>query len=295
MSHSTVSTIKDSPVDPFAIDFEKSLLKGRKIYNKSVGQWWQKQSHNGPHSRAYRRIADYIRSVVKGEPRIIMDYGCGCGQMLLRLYDRFPKSHLIGLDGSSFMLAQSAGRLHRRCRDYSQRVHLLESNLPNFSLPAGQADLVIFIFPNICFNDEDQLYYDRHGYKKRTDTKVAKLLAGSREPDPDDETVFDDPETIFHALMTNRVIARNIRGLLRKGGLCIRAEYANAHRHEMSKLVQNRSEFEEGSLRGHNLDRFFHLIKHDYFRSRVIEDVYHQTRDENDRVGGFFINVLRAI
>jgi len=90
-----------------------------------------------------------------------------------------------------------------------------------------------------------------------------------------------------------------LRSLLRTGGLCLRAEYSNASREELTELVQHRQSFEEGTLsqeiQGIGPERLFSLGNSVYYRSQVILDVYHQTRDKSDREGGYFINILKAV
>jgi hypothetical protein len=161
------------------------------------------------------------------------------------------------------------------------------------------ADLAVFVFPNIVANDSDQPYFNRHGYRHPADSVVGRRLATLREPDPEEETCTSDPEQFFDELMTNRVVARGLRRLVRKGGHCVRVEYANSIREGLTELVQDRTAFEEGSLTrsygGKKSERFFEYLFNDYHRSKVIEDVYHQTGDEDDKEGGYMIGLLRAI
>jgi hypothetical protein len=76
-------------------------------------------------------------------------------------------------------------------------------------------------------------------------------------------------------------------------------EYSNSIREGLTQLVQDRTAFEEGSLDryfgGKRPERFFEYLHGDYHRSRVIEAVYHQTRDRSDREGGYMTALLRAI
>jgi hypothetical protein len=131
------------------------------------------------------------------------------------------------------------------------------------------------------------------------DLAVAEYLSKAREPDPEEETVKDDTETVYDSLLTDNIIATNLRSWLRKGGFCIRADYSNAPRHELTQLVQRRLAFEEGSL-GVSVNRHWakqHFKRMDcfYCRSTVLEDVYHQTQDEDDKEGGYLVTTLKAI
>ena len=212
---------------------------------------------------------------------------------------RFPKAQLIGIDGSALMLDHAEEQVERMGNSAIKRVELIQSPLPNFSLSDFEADLVVYCFPNICPAPDEQPYYDKHGSKKRKDVAVGRRLAKARESDPEEETEFTKPEELFTALTDAKVISRNLRGLVRMGGYCARVEYANSGREGLSDLVRMRLDFEAGALRrafkGRHAETIFKLSHSQYFRSRVIEDVYHQTGDESDSVGGYLINILRAI
>ena len=82
------------------IDFDQELDTGPKTYNKTLGKWWLNQSSNPTHGYAYRKIAEHMSSFFGHPPKRIIDYGCGAGHMLTRLYRRFPNSHLTGIDDS---------------------------------------------------------------------------------------------------------------------------------------------------------------------------------------------------
>ena len=240
-----------------------------------------------------------------------MDYACGSGIFLETLARRFPHARIVGLDGSEKMLAKAAARLSKAGMDFDfvparhgfeakgPRIRLVKTSLPNFSLPAGRADAVVFVFPNLTPAPGDQPYYDRHGYKLRADVAVCKVLARLREMDPEDEVTKVDPDTQFDGLMTDRVIARNARHLLKRGGAWFKVDYANALREELSPLTQKRSLFSEGALEEPVKDLrspvFFRYLRNRFHRSQVILDVYHQTRDASDKTGGYFISVFEAV
>jgi SAM-dependent methyltransferase len=282
------------------IDFDKALTKGGTTYDGKVGDWWTDRCGDRAHQHAYRTIADRLRAAFGArEPKLIVEYACGPGRLLSRLALRFPKSKLIGIDGSLQMLELAKRRLERMGGQVAGRIELAESHLPNFDLPAWGADAVVFAFPNICPAPDEQPYYDRHGSRHPADRKVAELLGKAREADPDEETVFDDPKTLMTALLDAKVVSRNLRGLVRRGGLCLRAEYANAPRTALSELVNMRLDFESGALtrpfRDRQAEAIFKWQAGSYHRSTVIEDVYHQTGDESDRAGGYLMNILKAI
>ena len=107
------------------------------------------------------------------------------------------------------------------------------------------------------------------------------------------------PKELYEGLLTDRVVSRNLRGLLRRGGAMFKVDYANAHRDELSPLTKMRSLFVEGALeepvKDLRCEAFFRYVGNDFRKSKVILDVYHQTRDPSDKVGGYFVSEFKAI
>jgi hypothetical protein len=141
--------------------------------------------------------------------------------------------------------------------------------------------------------------YDRNGYLNRGDAAVAKLLARFREMDPEDEVTTEKPAYLFDGYMTERVLSRNIRGLLKPKGLWIKVDYANALRTELTDLSQWRCLFSECALeipiKWLKSEVLFKLRDNVFRRSSVIMDVYHQTKDPSDKTGGYFISEFGAV
>jgi SAM-dependent methyltransferase len=252
-------------------------------YNGDTARWWLRRSAESAHRRAYRNIADFIRASYPRDPRLIVDYACGAGNLLSLLSSRFRHSQLIGLDGSSFLLDVARRRISRLPAACARRISMKEIPLPGLDQRRGSADLVLFCFPNMTpYPGEKQ------GKPPRTpwsadDRKIAEKL----EPDAPD------------ALEWHRRISYDLRRLLVRGGICVRVEYATMQRHELAPEELLRVSFEEGSL-DIEVERtkprpWFRLMASAYFRSRVLEDVYQQTADERDRNGGYLITVLRAL
>jgi SAM-dependent methyltransferase len=295
------------------IDFEKLFLKGSRSYDTAVGDWWHGQASNGAHRKAYRHIAETLRARFprSGEGRLIVDYGCGSGFFLEFLARLLPKARIVALDGSKRMLERARLRLEAAGIEAAvlspkaafeaagPRIRLVETRLPNFSLPQGKADAVAFLFPNVTPAPGDQPYYDKHGYKKREDVAVGRILARLREMDPEDEIPGPPPDEMYDGLMTDRVISRHIRSLLKPKGLWFKVDYANAPREELSHLTGIRSFFCEGALdeavKEKRAELFFRYRRNTFKRSQVILDVYHQTKDPGDKTGGYFITEFEAV
>ena len=279
------------------IDFDRELGGGKETYNHVLGDWWHNRSNNSSHQYAYLKIADHMKSFFSGIPNKIIDYGCGGGNLLNHLYQHFPTSSLTGIDGSSMLLKEASKQLQHLDEKWEQRVNLVETELPDFSLPLGKADLLVFAFPNIVPNPNK--YEFDEDFLKNEEFDVAEYLSKAHEPNPEDEPSNEDSETIYDSLMTDRIISYNLRGLLKRGGICTRVEYANSEREELTELAKQRLSFEEGSLQqpvdGYRLKPFFALLDSGYIESRVIEDVYHQTRDKDDKEGGYHLTTLYAL
>jgi len=131
-----------------------------------------------------------------------------------------------------------------------------------------------------------------------TDARIAQYLSEVTEPG-DEELPLSDLEAIQHTLLYGRCISHNLRQLLIRGGICIRVEYAMTQRHEWPHRDLLLVSFEEGSLdaevAGIKPRPWFRVLASAYFRSKVLEDVYHQTGDERDKNGGYLITILRAL
>jgi SAM-dependent methyltransferase len=267
-------------------------------YNRKVARWWLKRATDDAHKRAYKNIAAFIRASFAREPRLIVDYACGAGHLLAALSRRFPDSKLVGLDGSSFLLDLAERRFLRMPRDRAQRISLIETPLPNLSLLASRADLVVFCFPNMMPSSEEEERSGGAFELSKGDRWVAEKLSLADESS-DEENEPLDPAAIQGTLERNRKISCNLRRLLIRGGICVRVEYATMQRHEWSPLELQRVCFEEGALdsevEGKLCDQWFRVLASAYFRSRVMEDVYQQTGDKRDKKGGYLITVLRAI
>jgi SAM-dependent methyltransferase len=255
----------------------------RFLYNGKMARWWLQRSTDNSHVRAYRKIADFIRDSYRRAPKTIVDYACGAGNLLSLLSYRFPNSRLVGLDGSSYLLGLALRRVSRLPHRCSRRISLIETALPRHNFLHGQADLVIFCFPNMTPSSDEENEREKGVRLKRNGGAVAKYLA------PKDPC----------ALEQSRDIAYNLRRLLIPSGICVRVEYATINRHEFSPAELLKVSFEEGSLdtkvEGWKPRPWFRVQASAYFRSRVLEDVYQHTGDERDRDGGYLVTVLRAV
>ena len=267
-------------------------------YNDAVGDWWLKRSADRAHQRAYRNIANFIRESIPRDPKLILDYACGAGNLLSLLCRRFPHSRLVGLDGSSLLLDQAQKRLSRLPRACTRRISLTETSLPGRISLRERADLVVYCFPNMIPSRIEEKMSGPGFHLDKQDQKSARSLSRAREPG-DGDYDLPKPQTIRRTLEYGRSVSKNLRNLLVQGGTCVRAEYATTRRHEWSPLELLQVSFEEGSLDtamdGTKIRPWFRVLASAYFRSRVMEDVFQQTGDRRDKNGGYLITILRAI
>lgn len=266
-------------------------------YNDITGNWWRDQAADRVHQRAYKNIAEFIHASSPRAPKLIVDYACGAGDLLSLLSLRFPNSNLIGLDGSSLLLDLAEKRLSSIPSSCTRRISLIETVLPKQSGLKQRADLIVYCFPNMTPASDEE----GKGMKltvNSTDARIAQYLSEIKEPG-DEELPLSELEAIQHTLLYGRCISHNLRQLLIRDGICVRVEYATTQRHEWSPRDLQLVLFEEGSLdaevAGIKPHPWFRVLASAYFRSKVLEDVYHQTGDARDTNGGYLITVLRAL
>lgn len=294
------------------IDFTRLLTQGASTYDSSVGEWWQNRSLDEAHRRAYRHIvnctARQLQEMGLPSPECVVDYACGAGPLLMPLRRAFPHATLVGLDGSHSLLEQALqkskgpaalvepGRIFTRAEP---PLRLARCVLPDFGMPRGGADLLVFAFPNLL-PDENHLHqFNRNGYSDRNDNEVARMLARFREMDPDDEVPVSAPDDLFDELMTQRVFARHLRHLMKPGALLVRVEYTQVDRAQLTDLTRWRMLFAEGALdraiKGKKVEALFRYLGSEYRRSSVIQDVYHQTGNPDDARGGYMVGFFQAL
>ena len=104
------------------IDFIHELTLSNEAYNGKVGRWWSQQTADRSHANAYRRIANYLHSSLQENPSLIIDYGCGPGNLLLHLPKLFPDCRFVGIDVSTFMLGLAKKRRVRLGTNQSGQI-----------------------------------------------------------------------------------------------------------------------------------------------------------------------------
>lgn len=258
------------------IPFEKHFRKRSRSYDSVVGDWWIRKSNDRAHRIAYRNIVQFIRKNCPVQPETIIDYACGNGLLLPLLKEEFASATIIGLDGSQKMLSK-ASRLN-------PSIRFMRTPLPNFQLDLSNADVVVFTFPNMNFT------VPRHTTHTYEITRIAKLLDAMQETN----RVHTATE-----MLRLRVLAENIRHLLKRGGFWFKEEYSGIPREKLTPTAQWRLLFTEaafsGSIDGKIFRDRFKFVGSQFFRSRVVTDVYDQSLNREDRNGGYFVSMFRAL
>ena len=281
------------------VDFEKELRTNFRGYNTTLTRWWNIRACNKSHCIAYRNIANYVTTHVDLIPSLVIDYGCGTGRLLGEMAVRFVDTKFIGIDGSSAMLKTAKTYLKNKAPDLLNRIKLLKAPLPIRLLLGKRADLVTFTFPHILSNLYDLDLNSFLELLTYSEIENAMILAEDKGMEEVSNEYNDEDPDLLQSLLVNRVISKNLRSLVKRGGYCLRVELANARREEFPEIFQKRFSFQEGSLdksfADQSLQQPFELVRSEYHRSKVMEDAYEQTGDESDRKGGYWISLLRAL
>jgi SAM-dependent methyltransferase len=253
------------PNNKLQVDFEKELRTNFTGYNIPLTRWWNIRACNKSHCNAYRNIANYVITQIDPVPSLVIDYGCGTG----------------------------------RAPNLLNRIKLLKAPLPSKLLLSKSADLVTFTFPHILSNLYNLDFNSFLEFLTFSEIEHAMILAEGRGVEDVSKEYTDEDPDLLRSLLVNRVISKNLRSLVKRGGYCVRVEYANARREEFTNVFQKRFSFQEGSLDNSlsnlKVQQLFELVRSEYHRSKVIEDTYEQTGDESDKKGGYWISLLKAL
>lgn len=83
---------------------------------------------SAPHDRF---VALYKKMFTRSRPGVVLDLGCGPGDICIRFARAFPKSRILGLDGSPAMLREGARRLRAEAPALRRRIALKRALLPD--------------------------------------------------------------------------------------------------------------------------------------------------------------------
>lgn len=85
----------------------------------------------------YRPVHDaVIARLFDVQPTVVVDLGCGTGQLTRRLAERFPDADVVGIDSSAGMLDEAAGRV-------GLSATLIRADAHHLPLRAASVDVVV--------------------------------------------------------------------------------------------------------------------------------------------------------
>jgi trans-aconitate 2-methyltransferase len=91
-----------------------------------VADTWNPEQYEKFSNQRRRPFADLIARVGASSPEIVVDLGCGPGQLTLGLVKRWPRARIIGVDSSAEMLDQA------RRNDRLERVEWVRSDVESW-------------------------------------------------------------------------------------------------------------------------------------------------------------------
>lgn len=260
--------------------------------------WWLERAQDKAHQAAYKRIVKYSAKFLDKEPKHVIDYACGPGMLLRYLRRQFPESRISAIDESEQAIIGARDVLRRSRLDPDDKhIHFVQDSLPHFNLGLRKADIVYFCFPDFRIPEtRPVIKYWREQFPQ--DWDATKKLRQKLLRDGADPELLDDNFDCFR----KRLAGRNLRQMVKRGGLMLRVDYGSCSRDECEENMLKQIAFCEGSLCRKRWDKdtrkdlvFAELLDSVYVPSAVINDVYAQTGNSKDTEGGFFISVLRAV
>lgn len=114
-------------------------------------RWSASYDRPGLQYATYRPVHDAaIARLADTQPSVVLDLGCGTGQLTLRLTERFHGAHVIGIDYSTGMLSEAALRV-------GARASLVQADAHELPLRAASVDVVVCTESFHWYRDQEQV------------------------------------------------------------------------------------------------------------------------------------------
>lgn len=85
----------------------------------------------------YRPVHDAVLArLTRTQPEVVLDLGCGTGQLTRRLTEQFPDAEVVGIDYSVGMLAEAGNRV-------GNRANLVRADAQYLPCRSASADVVV--------------------------------------------------------------------------------------------------------------------------------------------------------
>jgi len=138
---------------------------------------------------------EYALEVARASGGPILELGCGTGRLLFPLAR--AGHEVTGVDNASAMLARARKRLDQESPDVRQRVHLVQADVKNMSLPQAESSFSLILLPYntlLHFRTDEirELFRNISKYLHHE----GRLLIDVINPFIIDETTFDPEQNL---------------------------------------------------------------------------------------------------
>jgi len=170
--------------------------------------FYQHLDFNAPLSSA--RADSLAAALAAGDPRSIIDAGCGWGELLIRAVAASNIATGLGVDGD--LVALDRGRANASRARLSERVAFVEGDIADLS---ESADVVICIGADHAFGDQDDALTALYGRVKNGGLLLFGTGFWERDPTNEQAAILDmTPESLCHLDgLVEKAIAAGFRPL----------------------------------------------------------------------------------
>jgi ubiquinone/menaquinone biosynthesis C-methylase UbiE len=119
------------------------------------------------------KMARYIESLGLQQEQRVFDVGCGCGEPLIRIFERYG-IHGTGIDSSADHISEAQRRSNSRTTDL--RIEFVEANAQSFQIEPKSLDLVMCMGATHAFGIGDDAFRNAIEQMKRLAVPNGLLL-----------------------------------------------------------------------------------------------------------------------
>lgn len=117
----------------------------------------QYDQHTPVQQRVVQRLLGRLSAELSNEPQRVLDIGCGTGQLLQSLAQRYPQAGLTGLDLAPNMLQQAAERLGTRAELVQGDAERLPFGDTSFDLVVSSSTFQWLEHCDTCFGEVQRI------------------------------------------------------------------------------------------------------------------------------------------
>src|SRR5437763_317487 len=112
------------------MDLVERILEPELMLDEEQARAYAAVDFSEPHNRYVELLASRFPAFSSG---VVLDLGCGTGDVAIRMARRFPGCRITGVDGSAQMLRCAAEAIE--AADLAGRIGLVEGFIPDAELP----------------------------------------------------------------------------------------------------------------------------------------------------------------